>query len=164
MLASMSAASKAQAFYRRHYRGVASRARVLLGDGDAAQDAAQEVFLRIITCDTFILDDPRPTPWLYRVTTNLCLNHLRDDRRRRELLTAAERSPLDPDDLEARAILLDILGRFPEEMQEVAVYHYLDEMTHDEIAALMGISRRTVGNRLLAFRKRMVLVAQREIA
>ena len=56
------------------------RARTLLRDQDRARDATQEVFLRAA-------QDPRsvgahPLPWLFRVTRNLCLNNLRDNRRR----------------------------------------------------------------------------------
>ena len=60
------------------------RARTLLRDPDRARDATQEVFLRAV-------QDPggvraHPLPWLFRVTKNLCLNNLRDSRRRIQLL------------------------------------------------------------------------------
>ncbi len=40
----------------------------------------------------------------------------------------------------------DLLARMPPELARVAVYHYADEMTHDEIALLLECSRRHVGN------------------
>ena len=43
-------------------------------------------------------------------------------------------------------------GSAPAELREIAIYYYVDEMSHDEIAALVGVSRRTVGNRLEEFR------------
>jgi RNA polymerase sigma-70 factor (ECF subfamily) len=55
------------------------------------------------------------------------------------------------EDAEARVIVQKILAGVPEELQEIAIYYYVDEMSHEEIAALVGVSRRTVGNRLAAF-------------
>ena len=47
----------------------------------------------------------------------------------------------------------EILARVPEELQDVAVYFFVDELTYDEIARLMGVSKRTVSNRLSSFRE-----------
>jgi RNA polymerase sigma-70 factor, ECF subfamily len=161
--------SKARTFYDRYGRVVLARARLLLGDGDAANDALQEIFLRLITSETHILDEPSPTCWLYRVTTNLCLNKLRDEKRRRELIAHHHRANVDeePDvaiDPETRALVIQILSGIPEDMQEIAVYRYVDEMSHEEIAGLTGISPRTVGNRLVMFKNKMALVARRELS
>ena len=48
--------------------------------------------------------------------------------------------------------LADLLRGFPEELQEIAIYYFVDEMSQDEIARIAGISQRTVSNRLTAFR------------
>jgi RNA polymerase sigma-70 factor (ECF subfamily) len=150
--------ARVRQFYEHNGRTILGRARTLLADVDAAKDVMQEVVLLVVTKETRVLDLPRPGPWLYRVTTNMCLNRLRDERRRQELLGAGPGEQVHPEDVEKRAIVLDILRRVPAGLQEVAVYHYVDEMTHDEIADLVGISRRTVGNRLAAFKKRITLV------
>jgi len=161
--------ARVEAFYERYRRAVLGRARLLLGDGDAAKDAAQEVFLRLITSEARIFDQPSPASWLYRVTTNLCLNWMRDEKRRKELLvgrdlTTAYESGTTANHPEARALVLQIVRRMPSEMQEVAVYRFVDEMTLDEIAGLVGISPRTVGNRLVAFQQRMAVFARQEQA
>jgi RNA polymerase sigma-70 factor (ECF subfamily) len=139
--------------YARHSRSVYRRARQLLGDDDLARDATQEVFMRVMRAGGRIPTEPTPTAWLHRVTTNLCLNRLRD-RKRRTALLASQGAPAEaaPPSGEARAVVAQILERIPEELQEVAVYFFLDELTYDEIARVLGISRRTVSNRLLAFR------------
>ena len=144
--------------YIRHSRDVYRRARELLGD-DAARDATQEVFMRVIRLGGKVPSEPTPTAWLHRVTTNLCLNRLRDRKRRQEILTSAYAPALIADGAassapvgEPRAIVLDILNQIPEELQDVAVYSLLDELTYEEIARLLGISKRTVCNRLAEFR------------
>jgi DNA-binding transcriptional regulator LsrR (DeoR family) len=43
------------------------------------------------------------------------------------------------------------MGRVSAELQEIAVYYHADGMTCHEIAAMMGVSRRTIGNRLVEF-------------
>jgi len=148
--------SNSRSFFERFNGMVIGRARNLLGDSDDAQDATQEVFLRVLSADSRLLDDPAPYGWLHRVTTNICFNRLRDARRRRELLAAAyadhdrdERTP------EQRAILRQLLRVVPDDVQVVALHHYLDEMTYDEIARKVGVSRRTVGTRLSMFRRRV---------
>ena len=49
---------------------------------------------------------------------------------------------------EELAVLHAELARLPEPLAQVAVYRYVDEMTHDEIARILGCSRRHVGDLL----------------
>ena len=95
--------------------------------------------------------------WLYRVTTNLCLTGMRDLKRRKRILERWTSAPAPgtaalPADsaLTVRSLLRDV----PDKLQELAVYYFVDEMSHAEIAALTGIPRRTVGYRLEQFRLR----------
>ncbi len=88
------------------------------------------------------------TTWLYSATTHGCLNRLRNQRTRARLL---EGNPVADTDggaphAESRAILRDVLARLPDELARAAVYYYADEMTHDEIATVLGCSRRHVGD------------------
>jgi RNA polymerase sigma-70 factor (ECF subfamily) len=138
--------------YERYSRNVFARAKALLCSPEAAQDAMQEVFLRVLHGDGRVLREPEPMAWLYRVTTNLCLNQLRDERRRAELLAQNPANDVEPRSAEVRALIGEILRQVPVEVHEIAVYFYVDEMTRDEIAALVGLSRRTIANRLVAFR------------
>lgn len=137
--------------YGRYSRSVFRRARTLLGDDDAARDATQEVFLRALRAATTPEFAPNPLAWLYRTTTNLCLNRLRDAKRRGELLSHLRPDECDSDASESRVVVQRILEQIPEQLQDVAVYYYVDELTHEEIASLIGVSRRTVGNRLTSF-------------
>ncbi len=140
--------------YTRHGRAVYRRARELLGDNEAANDVAQEVFIRVIRTGRPIPLEPTPSAWLYRITTNLCLNRMRDGNRRATLLS--ERYPavgnVQPT-AEVRVIVASMLCDLPPDVQEVVVYFFVDELSYDEIARLTGLSRRTVGNRLATFRQ-----------
>jgi len=139
--------------YAQYSRTVYRRALRLLGDKEAASDATQEVFERVIESRDAFPTDPTAIAWLYRVTTNLCINRLRDRNRHESLLASKYATGgAVPAIGETRTVVGDLLNRVPEELQDVAVYYFVDELTYDEIAPLLGVSKRTVSNRLAAFR------------
>lgn len=141
--------------YRRYGPVVLRRARAILGDEEMARDLLQEVFVQVVEKKGRFRGEASPMTWIYRITTNLALNRLRDGRRRGELLREREAPPehVEPT-VEARLTLAALLREVPEELRAIAVYHHVDRMSHAEIASLLGVSRRTVGNRLEEFRKR----------
>lgn len=141
--------------YRRHGAMVLRRARAILGEEQAARDAMQEVFLSAMRAGASFRGEASPVTWLYRMTTNHCLNRIRDEGRRGELLEQRGREtdeavlPPPPD---AAVDVARVLRAVPPDLREIAIYYYVDQMNHEEIAELTGVSRRTIGNRLEAFR------------
>lgn len=75
-----------ETLFLRHYGRVFGILRRLLGSDEAAEDAAQEVFLRLYRQETLPTDEVGLRRWLARVATNLALNILRADRRQRSHL------------------------------------------------------------------------------
>jgi RNA polymerase sigma-70 factor (ECF subfamily) len=76
---------------------------------------------------------------------------LRNEKTRRRLLEA--HAPVVLPDLRAphaqrRLELRALLGRVPEQLAAVAVYYYLDDLSHAEIGRVLGCSSRHVGNLL----------------
>lgn len=144
--------------YERYGAVVYRRALRLLGDEHAAWDAVQEVFVRVLKHARRFRREASPTTWLYRITTNYCLNVLRDSARHsRKLQVEAGPSPSSAETVphpDLRLTMVTLLSRLPRELGEIAVYHHVDRMSHEEIAAVIGISRRTVGNRLKEFQER----------
>jgi RNA polymerase sigma factor (sigma-70 family) len=140
-----------EALYSRYSRSVWRRARRMLAHDDAARDVTQEVFLRALGIDAKDAFETSPIAWLYRVTTNLCLNRLRDAKRRTEILSECPLAETQARDADTQILVRRILERVPEELQDIAVYYYVDDLSHDEIANILGVSRRTVGNRLATF-------------
>jgi RNA polymerase sigma-70 factor (ECF subfamily) len=121
------------------------RARRILGNDEAARDVVQDVFVSLLAHQEELSDEAL-VPWLYRSTTNLCLNRLRDDSTRATLLAKQPSPARSSQAVDEAAILRDTLRRLPADLKAVAFYYYADEMTHDEIASVLGCSRRHVGN------------------
>jgi RNA polymerase sigma-70 factor (ECF subfamily) len=137
--------------YRRHAGLVLRRARQLVGD-DAAEDIVHEVFIRAARSWLGFRGQSSVTTWLYRITTNQCLNHLRDETARRQRATRAAPAPtVAAPGAEERLGVAELLRSLPETLREVAVYYYVDQMDQREIAELTGVSERTVRNRLQEF-------------
>ncbi len=151
--------------YRHHGRSILRRACAIMGDRDAGKDVMQEAFLRAFGARAEFTSAVSPLGWLQRITTNICLNKLRDARRRQEILGRLSssfevaRGPLPETALTARALL----GSVPVNLQEIAIYYFVDQMSQNEISALLEIPRRTIGYRLEQFRS-LALAATQERA
>lgn len=137
--------------FARYSKPVYRRALKLLSDADAAKDVLQEVFLKLLSREGSAESISNPMAWIYQVTTNHCLNILRDNKRRDQLLSAEATFSAELDSAETRAIVHRILDRVDPELQSCAVYYYVDELSHEEIAEILGVSRRTIGNRIASF-------------
>jgi RNA polymerase sigma factor (sigma-70 family) len=133
--------------YRSHGPAVLRRARQILQDEAEARDALQEIFLSLADHTSFTPRDGN-TAWFYIRTTNYCLNRLRDDKNRARLRSERLAPPATSalPDVETTVMARGLLERLPAPLAEVAVYYYCDEMTQEEIAALLGCSRRHVGH------------------
>ena len=142
--------------YRNYGAAIYARCRSLLTDEGAAEDATQETFLRVWRRLDRVPDAQEALRWIYRVATNYCLNEIRD-RRKRDIPTAElpERSER-PEVPEARMADRDLARRLVEhagaKVRLVAWLYHVDGFEQEEIAAVVGISRRTVVNRLSDFR------------
>jgi len=135
---------------------VLRRCRRLLCDEDQALDACQDVFVRLIE-HRARLDARYPSSLLYRMATNVCLNKLRDSRRepltREEaLLDEIARAEEPGGATEARLLLGRLFGRHPESSRTIAVLHYVDGLTLEEVAAETEMSVSGVRKRLRALR------------
>lgn len=125
------------------------RALQLMGSAADAEEVTQEVFIRAAAAlDDF---DPRArvSTWLYRITTNYCLNLLRDRGRRRALLDerADEAAPAAvPYDLPKMVQMRRLLAEADPREAAAAVAVFVDGMSHAEAAQVLDVSRRTVGN------------------
>ena len=145
---------RAEELYRTYGPVVYRRCLRLLRDREAARDATQEVFVKLLREPELLADPRAAVPWIYRVATNHCLNLGRNRRRRaeEELTPALELAAgAAPPDFSDRHLARAVLSRFDAQTQAVAVGVFVDGMEHEEVAGLLGISRRTVSRKLDRF-------------
>ena len=140
------------AVYRAHAPTVFRRARKLLGSDADAQDVVSDVFTSLYERPEQYAGRSALATFLYSMTTHACLNQIRNQRRRARLHEAGREAiavgPQHSSAPDRAAQLRELLLRMPEPLGQVAVYYYLDELTHAEIAELLGCSRRHVGDLL----------------
>lgn len=105
-----------------------------------------------------------PYVGILRIATNYCLNAARDRRRGPE---PRDELPDLPVDVSLEQVLSDrdmvrrIVGRVDEKLRAAAWAHYVDGLDHVEAARMLGISRRTVANRLAVFEERARKIIRR---
>ena len=122
----------------------------MLRSREDAVDVVHALFADLIPTWTPAVD----LPYLYRAVTNRCLNLVRDRGTRarllaREPIAAAPvgRVRLD-DEIVGLGLIAALAERLDDAHLQVLVCRFVDDMTQDEIAAQLGVSRKTVGKRL----------------
>jgi len=136
---------------------------MLLGQTDAARDAEQEVFLRLLTGLDSFKKASSPVTWIYRITTNICIDELRRRSRRNEVelsprvaeALAGDRQSSPDRALAAKRAALELLKNTDEQSLQIFVHAHLDEMTQEDIARLLGLSRKTVWSKLNRLRRQI---------
>ncbi|HBY59274.1 MAG TPA: sigma-70 family RNA polymerase sigma factor [Solibacterales bacterium] len=151
----------------RYERPVLRTAWRLLGNLEDAQDAAQEVFLRLHRNLRQFESAEAAGPWIYRVTVNVCYDL---GRKRRRFVPLAD--GFDPPDvasaadqrLEAeqrRRAVMQGLARLPERERAAVVLREIEGLTTQEVAAIMGITEDTVRSQVASGRGKLRKFAER---
>ena len=145
--------------FNQHGPRVYRRALRLLGNPADAEEATQEIFIRAFRSAGSFRQQSQMTTWLYQIATNYCLNLIRDRSRRTALHDehvapladdASRPEPVRPDDV---VLMRRLLADADERQAAAAVYVFLDGMSHEEAASVLGVSKRTVGNLLERFQE-----------
>jgi RNA polymerase sigma-70 factor (ECF subfamily) len=144
--------------YRQYFQILRQKCARMLRDQAEAQDVAQETFARLWSNRADIEDARAVTAWLYRTSTRLAVDSYRRSRTREPLDLAEDvigRPPGGADRLHAVRLLERIAGRVPARELEVAILSRLDELTHEEIGEVTGMSSRSVRRLLRKFDGRL---------
>jgi RNA polymerase sigma-70 factor (ECF subfamily) len=135
----------------------------MVRDAAAAEDLAQEVFLRVYRARGQYLPTAKFTTWMFRIATNLALNALRDGRYRQQEISIdhsafnrsgdgeSEQPALEVADRRA-SIELELIRRdraqvirravegLPEKQRAAVLLHKYQGMDYDEISGVLGCS------------------------
>ena len=151
-----------EVLFDRHHRPVLAFCKQILGSREEAEDAVQQTFLAAYRELGRAEQPPELRPWLYAVARHRCLSALRA-RRARTLQEVPERGA---DRLitevtvreDLRAALADVT-RLPDDQRAALMLAALGDMSHAEIARILGCPRDKV--KALVFQARSSLVTAR---
>ncbi|HVZ71823.1 MAG TPA: sigma-70 family RNA polymerase sigma factor [Polyangia bacterium] len=139
--------------YAAYGGSVFGRCQYLLRDRAKAEDAMQDVFAKALQHWGEFRAESSPLTWLIRIATHHCLNVQRAERAPWHQRFARQEKARGeghggPQLLEDRDAVRKVLARLDLETQQAAVHYFVDEMTLDEVAKLLGRSVPTIRKRL----------------
>lgn len=130
------------------------QAYILLGDAEAARDAAQSTLAKLAIRVTLGHVPDRPGAWVITVVRNLARNERRRRGRERNglarLASAGGGSPSaePPDDIVARELVNELLAGLPARQRTALTLRYRDDLDGATVAEVMGITPETVKTHL----------------
>lgn len=141
-----------EALYTRYGPMVLRRCRRLLGQEERAMEAMQDVFVNVLK-SADILTNENPSSLLYQVATNVCLNLIRTKKRRPETESGEVIEQIAAaTDIEKSVSLMNYFEKIfkgqPASTAYMAILHFVDEMTLEEVAEEVGMSVSGVRKRL----------------
>ncbi len=127
-----------------------------LGDETGADDITQQIFVKLFTRIGQFRGDSEFTTWLYRLVINACLD---ERRRQRRLLPVAEFLPMSKaayrkspepgyERREIAGSVREAIGGLKPKMRLPILLKYIEGLSYEEIAAVLGCSKGTVASRL----------------
>ena len=129
-------------FYRRHARALWTYVYRVTGSAADADDLVQDAFYRLLTADLPALGDEDLRRYVFRVAGNLMIDRWRRKRREQSWLARLriEEPPATPAATDVPEMFLTLKPRD----RALLWLAYVEEASHQEIAAALGLSRGSV--------------------
>jgi RNA polymerase sigma-70 factor, ECF subfamily len=131
----------------------------ILGDRAAAEDCAQDAFVRAFKAWNTWKPDAPAEAWLHRIAINVAYSHLRQGRLREvgELVRRLGRPGpgQDPAQLAEASDLFRALRRLPPDQAAAVVLRHHHGYTNREIAIALGAPESTIASRLAKAKERL---------
>jgi RNA polymerase sigma-70 factor (ECF subfamily) len=138
----------------------------MVANPEAASDLCQETFERAWRHFEDLVDSAHQQAWLYRVATNLALNHLRHERAIAHPATPLDASLADDVDLETQVVERDsvrqTLRQLPSRQRIALILHEIHGLSGEEVAQALGISYEAAKMTIWRARERFRALYQRE--
>ena len=137
--------------FRQHYEKMYNLARYLLSDDDESKDVVSEVFTTILANNAVLMPESEEG-FLMRSVRNRCLNLIAHkgvkERVTKLLIDDADVILSDKTDGRLEQLMLLIEDLEPPIRKQIFRLHYLKEMSYQEVADKVGVSKVTVFNHL----------------
>ena len=146
----------------------------MVGNEEDAYDMSQEAFIKAYNSLALFRGDSRFSVWLYRLTTNVCLDFLRSEGRKnhgsltyigeedeeKELEIPDER--FSPETLTEKKELREAVNRglksLPKEYRAILLLREIDGLSYEEIAEALSLEEGTVKSRIFRARKKLCTI------
>lgn len=150
--------AKLNVLYESHIERVYSTAMHYLQNSVEAEEIAQDVFIEIVRSAKKFRGDAKVSTWIYRITCNKCLDHLRKRRSVKSLKISFSmfqtESEMQVPDMEHPALLMEqgeqtrqifeALKKLNERQHQAFVLRYFEDLSQKEISAIMDITEKGV--------------------
>lgn len=150
---------------RKYRDALFHHAAYILKDYQEAIDVSQEVFIKSMREKRFFDAEFKMKAWLYRVTSNLCFNLVRDRRRRAAILdTIPTKKSTDAKQVdlvfqtERQAEVLTAMERLTENHKKILMLRYYSDLSYAEISDALDIKLGTVMSRLSRAKRQLMEV------
>lgn len=147
-----------RALYERYGAVLFHRCRSIVKNDEDANDAVQDTFARVIRNWDDFRHQSSPLTWMYRISTNLCLNHIRNRSGRQEKRDQNHEAIVgegftrpDASRWENADLVRQLLAECDDETRQIVTLLYFDDMPKEKAAVVVGISVPTLRKRLNAF-------------
>jgi len=150
---------------RKYRNPIFNHAFYVVKDYQEAVDVTQEVFIKAMREKRFFEPEFKMKAWLFRVTSNLCFNIVRDRRRRGAILETIPRAkstrPTQIEQVvsdERQQNILLALDKLTRNHREILMLRYYSDLSYVEIADTLNIRLGTVMSRLSRAKRRLMEV------
>ncbi len=142
-------ADRYEELVKRYHVGLIIHSEQLVGGRDDAEDIAQEAFVRAyLQLEHFDSDKARFSTWLYRIATNLAIDHLRKQKHKVQVadieLLAEATMPAYIEEEEKLQIHKAVTGLMPPEYRKAIEAYYWHGKSYQEIADEAGVPLNTI--------------------
>ena len=155
-----------------HQNKVYSLALRMVGNEEDARDMAQEAFIRAFNSLTGFRGDSKFSVWLYRLTSNICIDFIRSRAKKRTVsMTWTDEDGDDAGELEVpderfspeaqleRTLTRESVRRgldsLSPQYREILLLREINGLSYDEIGEALGIEPGTVKSRIFRARKKL---------
>ncbi|MCS6873492.1 MAG: RNA polymerase sigma factor [Pyrinomonadaceae bacterium] len=136
-----------EAIYRRHHRRVYNLCLRMLKDSAEAEDLTQEVFIQLYRKMDSFRGESAFSTWLYRLTVNQVLMHLRRKQIKNEKTTEDGQTPrITHSESEKKVQVIEkialerAISELPNGYRTIFMLHDVEGLQHEEIAKMLGLS------------------------
>lgn len=160
LMAARDREERVSALFDNHYSSLKGLAYVMLGDGSAAEEVAQDAFVKAFSFWSRFKDIENPEAYLRKIVINLCRSRLRRtgiEHRVNAVVHRAAATTVEPSP-DPSLDLWAAVKQLPERQRAAIVLRYLEDLPEAEIAVLLDCSIGTVKSQLFKARRKLGIV------